>query len=245
MKSSVSVRRRWFQRAIFACTCAGALCCREAAAQGRALEPELWLPPAASPRADRAGSGSSEHADRRVPEHVQFGALVGVSFPRPLSVEGLVKLEQLAALGLDYSALPQIGVSGVQLTSWAVAGSARVFPFRGPFFLGLRVGRQHVTADASVAAYGYTVPVGLNVDTTFLDPQLGFMWTWNPGLTLGVGAGVQIPVSSQASSSLQSPVPSAAQAAVSPAQQTLENVAKAAGQTALPAVDLIRVGFLF
>ncbi|HEY1536177.1 MAG TPA: hypothetical protein VGF76_19285, partial [Polyangiaceae bacterium] len=120
-----------------------------------------------------------------------------------------------------------------------------VFPFRGPFFLGLRAGRQHVTADASVSAYGYTVPVGLSVDTTFLNPQLGFMWTWNPGITLGVDAGVQIPVSSQASSSLQSPVPSVAQAAVSPAQQTLENVAKAAGQTTLPAVDLIRVGFLF
>jgi hypothetical protein len=176
---------------------------------------------------------------------VQFGALVGVSFPRPLSVEGIVKLEQLAALGLDYSSLPQIGVSGVQLTSWAVAGSARVFPFRGPFFFGLRVGRQHATADAVVSAYGYTVPVGLSVDTTFLNPQLGFMWTWNPGITLGVDAGIQIPVSSQASSSLQSPVPSVAQAAVSPAQQTLENVARAAGQTTLPTLDLIRVGFLF
>src|SRR5882724_11373848 len=115
MKSSVSVPCSWLKRAIFACSCGCALCCRNAAAQGRALEPELWLPPAASPTADRAGSGANEHPDRRVPRHVQFGALVGVSFPRPLAVEGMVKLEQLAALGLDYSSLPQIGVSGVQL----------------------------------------------------------------------------------------------------------------------------------
>jgi hypothetical protein len=244
MKSSVSVRRS-LKRAIFAGASVCAVWGGKAAAQRSALEPELWLPPAASPTADRAGRGANEHADRRVPRQVQFGALVGVSFPRPLAVEGIVKLEQLAALGLDYSSLPQIGVSGVQLTSWAVAGSARVFPFRGPFFLGLRAGRQHVTADSSVSAYGYSVPVELSVDTTFLNPQLGFMWTWNPGLTLGVGAGVQIPVSSQASSSLQGPVPSAAQATVSSAQQTVENVAKAAGQTTLPALDLIRVGFLF
>jgi hypothetical protein len=245
MKSSVSVRRCWLKRAIFVCACACASWCREAAAQSSALEPELWLPPAASSTTDRAASASREHEDQRVPEHVKVGALVGVSFPRPLSVEGIVKLEQLAALGVDYSALPQIGVSGVQLTSWAVAGSVRVFPFRSAFFFGLRAGRQHLTADASVSAYGYAVPVGLSVDTTFLNPQLGFIWTWDPGITLGIDAGLQIPISSQASSSLQTAVPSVAQPAVSPAQQTLESVAKAAGQTTLPTLDLVRVGFLF
>jgi hypothetical protein len=245
MKSSVSVRRR-SKRAIFASACVCALWSSKAVAQTSRFEPELWpSPPAPSANKDHSGAETTEHPLRRAREHVQVGALLGVSFPRPLSVEGIIKLEKLAALGIDYSSLPQIGVSGVQLTSWAVAGSGRVFPFRGPFFVGLRAGRQHLTADATVTAYGYAVPLELSVDTTFLNPQLGFLWTWNPGITLGVDAGLQIPLSSQAQSSVQAPVPAAAQPYVSPTQQNLESVAKAVGQTTLPTLDLIRVGFLF
>jgi hypothetical protein len=248
MKSSAHVRRS-YKRAIFARACACALWCGKAVAQTSSLEPELWpLPPpvaSASANKDRSGNETAEHPLRRASEHVQVGALVGVSFPRPLSVEGIIKLEKLAALGVDYGSLPQISVSGVQLSSWAVAGSARVFPFRGPFFVGLRAGRQHLTADATVTAYGYAVPLALSVDTTFLNPQLGFLWTWNPGITLGLDVGVQIPLSSQAQSSVPAPVPAIAQPFVSPTQQNLESVAKAVGQTTLPTVDLIRVGFLF
>src|SRR5882724_5927566 len=170
MKSSVSVRRR-SKRAIFAsaCACACALWSSKAVAQTSSLEPGLWpSPPAAGAHKDRGAAESAEPPQRPAREHVQVGALLGVSFPRPLSVEGLIKLEKLAALGVDYGSLPQISISGVQLTSWAVAGSARVFPFRGPFFVGLRAGRQHLMADATVTAYGYAVPLELSVDTTFL-----------------------------------------------------------------------------
>ena len=83
------------------------------------------------------------------------------------------------------------------------------------------------------------------MDTTFLNPQVGFLWTWGPGFSIGIDAGLQIPLSSQSTSSLQTSIPSVAEPYVTPARQTLENVAKAAGQTTLPTVDLVRVGFLF
>jgi len=158
----------------------------------------------------------------------------------------MVKIERLVALGVEYSTLPSATVSDVHFGASAIAGSARVFPLRGPFFLGLRAGRQHVSADAAVSGYGYTVPVTLAVDTIFLNPQVGFLWTWDPGITIGIDAGLQIPLKSDVSSTLvNSTMPSAVQQAVSPVQRTMENVAGAVGQTVLPTIDLVKVGMLF
>jgi hypothetical protein len=213
-------------------------------AQSSNSEP-AWTPPAPSVPADRPGKGEGERSKERS-DHLRLGALVSAGFPRPLAIEGMVKLERTVALGLEYSTLPGATVSDVHFGCWAIAGSARVFPLRGPFFLGLRAGRQHVSARASVSGYGYTVPITLGVDTTFLNPQIGFLWTWDPGITIGIDAGLQIPISSSTSSSLGgSTMPTTTQQVVAPVQRTLENVAGAVGQTVLPTVDLVKVGMLF
>jgi hypothetical protein len=245
---SWSARRRGLVRAAFA---SGSLLLFNGAAraQSASLEPDLWpVSPTPSQVArvsrDEPSRESNESATSRT-DHLRIGALVGVGFPRPLAVEALVKLERTLALGLEYSTLPQISVSDVQVRAWAIAGSARVFPFRGPFFVGLRAGRQHLNADTSVSGYGYTVPVALGVDTTFLNPQLGLLWTWDPGFSIGIDAGLQIPLTSSTTSSINVSTPSAAQQYVKPAQNTIEDVARAVGQTVLPTVDLVRIGVLF
>jgi hypothetical protein len=248
MMSSASVRHCCTQRHLLACACVccSVLFCASSPAQSGSVEPTLWqLPPSPAPTRDRPSAETDAHADSSAAEHVKVGALAGVSFPRPLSIEGIVKLERAIAVGAEYSSLPDLTISSVQVGCWAVAGSARVFPFRGPFFIGLRAGRQHLRASASVSAYGYNAPVGLSVDTTFLNPQLGLLWTWSPGITLGVDAGLQVPLSSQSSSAFQGTVPTIAQPYVTSARHDAENVAKAIGQTPLPTLDLIRVGFLF
>lgn len=97
-----------------------------------------------------------------------------------------------------------------------------------------------------MSGYGYTVPISLGVDTTFINPQIGFLWTWEPGLTIGIDAGLQIRLFSSTSSTLGSAaMPSAVEAAISPVQRTLENVAGTVGQTLLPTVDLLKLGMLF
>ncbi|HYQ00771.1 MAG TPA: hypothetical protein VER96_18980 [Polyangiaceae bacterium] len=234
-------RRAWC--AALSCGCACAVWNSAAAAQDSALQPQ-WA--AASPSvADRPAKVEPERSSKRT-DHVRLGALVSAGFPRPLAVEGMVKIERLVALGVEYSTLPSATVSDVHFGASAIAGSARVFPLRGPFFLGLRAGRQHVSADAAVSGYGYTVPVTLAVDTIFLNPQVGFLWTWDPGITIGIDAGLQIPLKSDVSSTLvNSTMPSAVQQAVSPVQRTMENVAGAVGQTVLPTIDLVKVGMLF
>ena len=83
------------------------------------------------------------------------------------------------------------------------------------------------------------------MDTTFLDPQVGFLWTWAPGFSIGLDAGLQIRLSSNTSSSIQTGMPAAVQAYATPLQNTLESVAGAAGQTVLPTIDLLRIGMSF
>ena len=217
-----------------------------ASAQSASLEPQsLLLPPPQSPAVDRAGSGERERLGTRRQDHLSIGALVGVGFPRPLAVEGVVKLERRVLLGLEYSALPQITISDVRASCWAIAGDARLFPLRGPFFVGLRAGHQHISAEATVSAYGYSVPAAMTVDTIFLNPRLGFLWTWDPGVTLGIDAGVQIPLSSSVTSTLPSTTSSVVTTAAASARQSLESVAGGVGQTVLPTIDLLRVGVLF
>lgn len=225
------------------CMCACAVWNGSALAQSGSLEPE-WSPAPSAP-ADRPANPEQERSNKRT-DHLRVGAIVSAGFPRPLAIEGIVKVERLLAFGLEYSTQPRVSVSDVSFVSWAVTGSARVFPLRGPFFLGLRAGRQHVNAEAAVSGYGYTVPIALGVDTTFINPQVGFLWTWEPGITIGIDAGLQIPLSSSTSSTLgSSTMPTAAQAVISPIQRTLENVAGTVGQTMLPTVDLLKIGMLF
>lgn len=241
---SCSAGRSRALRVARSCGCACAIWNGVASAQNSGLEP-AWTSSSSSDRADRPSNGEREHRTKRT-DHVRLGALVSAGFPRPLAIEGLVKVERLVALGLEYSTLPGATVSDVHFGCSAIAGSARVFPLRGAFFLGLRGGRQHLSAAASVTGYGYTVPISLEVDTLFINPQVGFLWTWDPGITLGIDAGLQIPISSTTSSVLaNSTMPSAVQQAVSPVQSTLENVAGAVGQTVLPTVDLVKFGMLF
>jgi hypothetical protein len=213
-------------------------------AQSAGLEPNWLGTSSGSPKVDGTDDAASRKPDRRT-DHVRVGALLGVGAPRPLSIEGLVKLERTLAFGLEYSALPSITVSDVRLSCWAIAGSARVFPLKGPFFVGLRGGRQHLDAATTVSAYGYSAPVTLGVDTTFLNPQIGLLWTWEPGFSVGIDAGVQIPLSSSTSSSIDAKLPALAQPAASSAQSDAEGVARTVGQTVLPTIDLVRIGMLF
>ncbi len=78
------------------------------------------------------------------PDHLRLGAIAGVGFPRPLAVEALAVFERTAAVGLEYGVMPSVTIDGVKASLWSLAGDARVLPFRGAFFVGLRAGLQHL-----------------------------------------------------------------------------------------------------
>src|SRR5215831_15152135 len=152
-----------------------------------------------------AASASAE-AEKPQPEppkeRIGIGALAGIGFPRPLSIEGIARFDRTLAIGAEYSMMPKLTISGVDTTLWALAASARVFPFKGPFFIGMRAGRQHLDASATITIPQLgALPESYAIDTWFINPRIGFLWTWNP-IAFGVDAGVQIPLTSSTSSTL-------------------------------------------
>lgn len=220
---------------------------RASVARAEAPLPEaLPVPePSAPPPSRDDGDGRSRPADDTRRDHFRIGALVGVGFPRPLEVGGLMKVERVVSLGLEYSVLPSTTFSGVETSFWALAGDLRVFPMRGPFFLGLRAGRQHLGAKGSVnVGVGQTITGAVAVDTIFLNPRLGFLWTFHSGISLGIDAGFQIPVSAKVSG-----LPPGTENLMLPAGATsldrqVVSTAKYIGKSTLPTVDLFRIGVL-
>jgi hypothetical protein len=188
------------------------------------------------PAAEAAIKDQAPKEGEEAERPVHFGAIAGVGFPRPLAIEGAITVKRYFLVGGEYSMLPKISVSGVDTMMWALAADARVFPFGGAFFIGVRGGRQHATAraTATVANLG-SLTESIDVDTWFVNPRIGFAWTWSSGFTLGVDVGVQIPVKSQVTTSL----PDAAMA-----DSRVTTTTDLLGKKVLPTVDLLRVGFL-
>jgi hypothetical protein len=197
--------------------------------------------PALEARADSPGADdrptSSDHVDGTDAVHkLRVGAIAGVGFPRPLAIEPMVVLGGWVAVGGEYGVMPAMTIYGVQASLWSLAADVRVFPFRGNFFVGIKAGHQHIDASTTVtvAPYG-SAPEQLALDSFYVNPRIGFLWTSNAGLTLGVEAGVQIPVASSTDSSLP----------LALAPSSVQNTIQALGGAVLPTVDLLRVGLLF
>jgi hypothetical protein len=236
-QETIMTFRAWRVLPLAAFLIAGPGAGRAVAADGSRDEPEparAW-PGQTNPSNDSAETRNEDRESSKK-EHLRAGVIAGVGFPRPLAIEGLIKIERTLALGVEYSVLPKLTVSGVETSFWAVAADARLFPFGGPFFVGLRAGRQHLGGRGSVTvAQIGSVTESLEVDTTFLNPRLGFLWTWEPGITLGIDAGAQIAIASSESSSLPSGLS---------ITRDVNGVANSLGRTTLPTVDLLKIGFL-
>ena len=164
---------------------------------------------------------------------VRAGAFAGVGFPRPITIEAMARMFDTVGLGVEYSVLPSMTISGVQTTFWALAADARWFPFRNGFFIGFAAGYQHLSGQTTTP---WTGPAGIAAETWFLNPRVGLLATTHWGLTLGVDAGIQIPVAA----TLTDDIPTS-----HPAAEEARDVARLFGKRVLPTVDLLRVGFLF
>ena len=186
-------------------------------------------------RTDDSGGGASKDKSKKA-EHFRLGILGGVGFPRPLALEGMIKLERVLGLGIEYSTTPTLSISGTDTSFWALAATLRVFPFKDGFFLGVRAGRQHLGGEGTVtvAPYG-SFRESVTVDTTFLNPRLGFLWTWDSGVSLGIDGGVQVPIGVTVASTLPRGTG---------VDQEVMDVANAIGNSPLPTIDLLKVGFL-
>lgn len=199
-------------------------------AEGPENEPNPPPPTADEPRHEATEGGDDDH------RLVRVGALGGVGFPRPLELEAMIKLGDYVGIGAEYGVMPKLSIDGVDSRMWSFAGDLRVFPFRGIFFLGMRAGYQHVDSATtlSIASVG-SISESAQLDTTFINPRIGILWTSKSGLTIGVDAGVQLPLNSTFSSTLPS--------VVTESSQAVGIVSTFSG--VLPTIDLLQIGFVF
>jgi hypothetical protein len=183
--------------------------------------------------------------EKEEPEHFRIGPLVGVGFPRPLAIEGLVKIERQFGLGVEYSFLPRMTIAGASTRFDAVAADARWFPFKGGFFIGMRGGRQWLTGSMTltiqqVGSFTETAEAA----TWFVNPRLGYLYTWPSGVTLGIDAGIQLPIG--ATYDRSGPATAAGLTAQNTqTEATLRQIANTFGNSTTPTIDLFRLGFLF
>ena len=187
--------------------------------------------PEARPR-DVKDAPSPDTANEKHSERFGIGAFGGLAFPRPLSIEGMIRVERVVGLGVEYSLLPTMTVSGVEASFWALAADMRVFPFEDGFFVGLAAGRQRLAASTLAPIVG---PVGVSADTMFVNPRLGFLKTFGSGITLGIDGGVQIPITANFTNTIPNELASA---------QTATDAAHLFGKSVLPTIDLLRLGFM-
>ncbi len=173
-------------------------------------------------------------AGQNSPPPTRIGLLAGIGFPRPIELEGLADLGGFVALGAEYGVLPSVTIDGVDTNLWSLAVDVRAFPFRGPFFVALLAGRQHVGASTqiTVESLGSAHEV-LSLDSWFLNPCVGLLWTSRAGLAFGIDLGLQIPLAPNVSSTLPLSLYPAA-------QRTIDTL----GKSVLPTLDLLRVGIL-
>ena len=174
-------------------------------------------------------------------EPVQFGFLAGAGFPRPLSGEVMLKIADTVALGAEYSTMPSTTVGAVEIGYHAYALDLRIFPLQSSFFIGARALRQHLDSSASLMVDGMgTYSGSLTMDTWYVNPRLGFLWTWKSGLSLGMDAGLQIPVSHTSTITMPAGLPPGVQvpSSITSASNTL-------GAKVLPTVTLLQLGMLF
>ena len=172
-------------------------------------------------------------------EELELGALGGVGFPHPLAIEGVVRVHEMVMLGVEYGVMPKITINDVSTSMWSLAADARVFPFKGAFFIGLRAGYQSLSAAATLTADNIgSYTESMDVKTWFLNPRIGFLWVWKP-IALGLDAGVQLPISTTVSRSTLL-------ALASPSLDSqITRAADTLGKTPLPTIDLLRIGVMF
>jgi hypothetical protein len=132
-----------------------------------------------------------------------------VSLPRPLDAELYLRVSDYFFVGFSYSDFPAFVADPLLSAAGAKSGSTtatldqfnafdadlRVFPFAGSFFLGSSFGRQSLKgAITENTAFG---PQTATVDLTtiYATPRVGYLWTFGPGIVLGVDAGVQLKLS--------------------------------------------------
>ena len=187
-----------------------------------------------------SGYGKTQGVIPGVP--LLFGPKLSLALPVP-SVGLEVKFANLIGASFDYGFFPDISVSGVTAgfpSGWHA--DARLYPFRGAFFLGAALGQRSLRASytTTVAPFGQITPTS-TLDVTYLAPEIGWRWVYESGLFMGVELGWEFVLSFKRTDS--SEVQALRQAGG--LDPNLDKAINDYGNAGLPHVALFQIGYFF
>lgn len=132
---------------------------------------------------------------------VRFGPTVGLGAPDGLRFGLFTTWKGLLGAGGALSFVPSVGVPGAgpaQVSRFSGEAFLRVHPFRGAFFAGLAGGMASTEGTTSKLAVtsepSSRVDLRAVANVVYLAPHAGFRWMLAFGMTLGLDAGVEIPI---------------------------------------------------
>jgi hypothetical protein len=182
-----------------------------------------------------------------------------VGLPSLINVGGVIKLTRYFATGINIGIAPEVkfafyGDARVSYHAYQLYG--HVHPFGGGFYLGASIGYAvaHGTAEEVIAVppsvatvypeLGSSVALKSDgrVETMVLTPELGYFHTFKSGFSVGLGAGVQIPVASsdvQYEQGVNADVPQEVlKQYLDPTARAVRDTLERIGQTTLPTASL-------
>lgn len=202
-----------------------------------AAAPAFPSPP--PPVADAPASEPNEHEG--VLGKVRLGALAGAGFPSAVTGQLVLKVADWVGVTASYGATPSVPLPIGQDSSISQRGfsaTARVYPFRGAFFVGVGGGQSTVESQQGASASGNTARSSLQATTTYVLPEIGILHRFSFGLAIGADVGVQIPVSSRGETAAS--VNGVATAAPSELRDAMSFVSS----KPIPVLNFLRLGYV-
>lgn len=212
---------------------------------------------AASPQVARADD--SAPAPKEASAHtLRLGPVVGVGVPNLLNFGLTAKVTPYFGFGVNVGVIPTVklplyGQATLSYTEYDAY--LRVYPFGGGFFLGSGLGYASIKATFKqtqsipdiagvIAAQDVTVSSEATVKSMILTPQIGYLHIFDSGVALGIGVGLQVPISpSDVTFGVTLPPGVPAQYTASTTNE-IQSTLKDVGQQVIPTFDL-KIGYLF
>ncbi len=202
-------------------------------------------PPASEGPADIQPQGDYYGVRNPVLGDFSFGPSVTlVAFPVPFKAGLETKYRDIFGLAFDYGFFPTLTFSNVSVgySSWNVTG--KWYPFNRAMYIGVGIGQQSFDGSQTQTVSAQSLTVTVTVNTTFINPHLGWRFISNSGFFYGMELGVQVPLSHSATVTTDN---AALNGSPEKAQMEADVDAKAKtfARTPLPLLTIVQIGWMF
>ena len=171
----------------------------------------------------------------------RLGALASAGFPSAVSGQVVFKIADWVGATASYGATPSIAIpvaDDAHMSQKGFSATARVYPFRGAFFVGVGGGQSTMSADAARTESGVRAQSAMSTKTSYLMPELGFLHRFSFGLAIGADIGLQVPLSATTE------VTASANGGSAPVPSDLRDAMNKVGTTPIPVLTFLRLGYV-